>query len=680
MSLLKSLKLTGLLLLISLISTRATAITKQTVIIPFGKTGSIRYDLLSGKLEVFESGKKIIANGTMDARYLNTTLNTSIYKNRTSSSKKINDEFGRGVKTSIEYQSEGKPTIRHNIYTYVGKPFFLIDLTIEGFKLKSNYMVPLVADVINPEGKLKQRSLFVPFDNDAWIRYDAKEFKEGVVNISSEIGTVYEETSGKGLVIGSVEHQVWKSAIKTKASSFGYQLSAISGYTDKDVTRDQHEHGFLVNNQLKSAKFMVGYFSDWREGLEEYAKANRLAEKPFVFNWNKPTPVGWNSWGVVQQNINYENATGVVDFFADSLQGFRNGKDFFIDLDSYWDNMIKGGLEGDFSELKGFAEYCVKRGLQPGVYWAPFTDWGFKSGGQRRMEGTSYVFGDAWTKVNGGYHDFDGARALDPTHPGTRERIKLVISKLKACGFKMIKIDFLGHAAIEADSFYDKNISTGMQAYRSGMEYLVNQLDNKMLIYAAISPTMASGRYVHARRIACDAFKAINETEYTLNSLTYGWWQTNLYNYVDADHVVLATESYGENRARTLSAVITGTFITGDDFSTPGIWRTRAKELFQKDELLELVADGKAFRPLVGNTGKSACEVFWKKIGRFCYFAVFNYEASDKELEVDLSKTGLSGVLKSNSMDIFSGKAFALGIDHKIKVPAKDALLLKIEL
>lgn len=201
-----------------------------------------------------------------------------------------------------------------------------------------------------------------------------------------------------------------------------------------------------------------------------------------------------------------------------------------------------------------------------------------------------------------------------------------------------------------------------------------------MLVYAAISPSMATGRYVHVRRIACDAFKSISETEYTLNSLTYGWWQTYLYNYLDADHVVLANESYGENKARTLSAVITGTLITGDDFSITGNWTTRAKELFQNMDLLKLVADGKAFRPLQGGTAKSAGEMFWKKKNGFCYLAVFNYGDSEKTFNPDLAKAGISPGRDFVTIDVFSGKHYHIGRDKEVKIPAKDVVLLKFKL
>ena len=168
--------------------------------------------------------------------------------------------------------------------------------------------------------------------------------------------------------------------------------------------------------------------------MEQYAKTNRIVEKPYVFAWDKPTPVGWNSWGVLMEKINFENTTKVADFFADSVPEFRVGNTAYIDLDSFWDNMVKGGFTGDFSKLKEFADYCKKKGLEPGAYWAPFTDWGWKDGSNRKAEGSDYTFGEMWTKTGNTYFDFDGARALDPTHPGTLARMDVILGKLVACG------------------------------------------------------------------------------------------------------------------------------------------------------------------------------------------------------------------------------------------------------
>lgn len=640
--------------------------------ISYGKSGIINYNLQSGTFKVSQNGKEIFHQVYATSKINGDSLSSGNYKTRNYSKKSIKDGFGNGIRHTITLTSAGLPQMQQIFYTYTGKDYFFTELMVTGTNLKSNYMAPF-------KGKFDQviknaNTLFVPFDNDTFISYDSRPFSDSRANNSAEVGVVYNDQSRAGIIAGSVEHEIWKTGVRTVANDKSNDIQVWGGYTEESVTRDKIAHGQISGNTLKSPKLFIGYFEDWRTGMELYSKANRTAEPPYVFNWTKPTPVGWNSWGVIQEKITYDKAVKVVDFFADSLSTFRIGKTAYIDLDSYWDALVKGN---DFSTLKKFADYCKSKGLEPGVYWAPFTDWGFKDGGDRKVEGGNYKFSDIWTKTGDSYHELDGARAIDPTHPGTRQRMAYFINKFKDCGFKMIKIDFLGHAAIEANKFYDPSVTTGMQAYRKGMEYLIDLMDSQMLVYAAISPTLATGRYVHSRRIACDAFKTIEHTRYTLNSVNYGWWQTYLYNYVDADHVVFADQPIGANRARLLSSVITGTVISGDDFSVHGAWSSNTKKLYQNPELLDVIKNGKAFVPVDAKPGTGASELFCRKIGNNFYLAVFNYESTAKIFSIDGKRLGIDLKNIKGSKELLQDNKVVLNDHINIELNGADAALYK---
>lgn len=643
----------------------------------FGKSGKINYDLKSGTFNVYLNSAECLKNGFSSLKENDKLYSSKDYLYRNYSAIQISDQFGKGTKHTINLSGPGKPDMKQIFYTYDQLPYFLCELEVSGAEVSSNEMIPVQGMLPVLEVAKELRSVFVPFDNDTFISYNSKQLSKNEQQVSSEVAAIYDNSSFRGVISGSVNHRVWKTGAFTGIDSAGDVFIRIqAGFTEKSITRDTVPHGTLRGNVVRSPKIFYGLFDDWRRGMEAYAKANRTAEPPIVFKWKHPTPLGWNSWGVMQEKISFDKIVKVTDFFADSLKAFRSGGTLYVDLDSFWDNMLKGGLEGDYSKLKEFADYVKKRGLKPGIYWAPFTDWGFKSGGDRRAEGGNYKFGELWTKVGSGYHDIDGARALDPTHPGTQQRIALVIGKLKECGYEMIKIDFLGHAAIESAHFYDPKVSTGMQAYDIGMSFLLNQLDNKMLVYAAISPTMASGRYIHMRRIACDAFKSIRDTKYTLNSLTYGWWQTHLYDYMDADHVVLGAEDIGANRARTLSAIVTGTFIVGDDFSAKGPWTGRAAALFQNPELLAVIKDGKSFQPLEAD--KEASEMFVKQSGNVRYLAIFNYGDKEKKFVITAAAVGLKTFNGHQLEDVFAHKSGASVHTAEFVLPASDARLIKI--
>jgi len=646
--------------------------------INFGKKSYISYNGDQGTFDVCINGEQVLQNAYSEVLVNERLIRSNEFKNRKVTNTHFKNKIGSGEHYVFTTKGKEGIILVQNIYAYSGKNFFTINVSVSGANLKTNQMVPLKGELVGHHDFASCRNLFVPFDNDAFISYEANLVAPKKENVSSEVTAVYDNISRNGFVIGTLNHDEWKTGIETKLidqKTLG--LTTTCGFTSYDITRDQIKHGYLSGKSITSSNIFFGYYNDWRTGMEGYAKAVRISEPPMIASWDGPTPVGWNSWGVMQEKLSYEKAVEVVDFFAENLKSFRMGNVAYIDLDSYWDNMLKGN---DYSVLKKFADYCKSKGLKPGIYWAPFTDWGYKGGAKRKAPGSNFTFGEMWTQVNSSFHDFDGARALDPTHPGTQKRIQFVISNLKSCGFEMIKIDFLGHAAVESSKFYDSKITTGMQAYRIGMEYLLKCLDNKMLVYAAISPSLASARYVQVRRISCDAFKTIKDTEYTLNSVTNGWWQTYLYDYIDADHVVLANETEAANVSRTLSAIVTGTLIVGDDFSVDGPWKARAEKVFQNLDLLKIIADGKAFKPVDGDKGKSASGQFIKEQGNIRYLALFNYKNKDTSAIIDFSRLGINVNSIAMIEDIIDHQV-VLPKDYQLKaLRPEQATILKITL
>ncbi len=495
--------------------------------INFGSGNNIYYNLSTGKYNVYFNNNPVITDVYSSCNSNNIFYSHTGYTSRTYASTPISDAFGSGTKHTITLTGSGLITMQQVFYTYSGKNYFFTEVLLTGAGSNCYRMAPMVAGGVAIPGGGDMRALNVPFDNDAWVRYDAQSM--GSANFTAaEVTGLYDNTNRNGLVIGAVEHTVWKTGVSVTGGGGGTltHLEAYGGFTSNSVTRDVRGHGWVSvgGSSCKSPKIMVNYNADWRTAFEDYGSANATAEPRYIASYTGGTPLGWNSWGAIQSSINLTKAKAVVDFFANSCTTFRNSDNtLYLDLDSYWDNLSSGGLSGDFSQLTDFANYCKSKGFKPGIYWAPFVDWG--KNGSATVDGTAYHYQDCWTKINGGVVDLDGARALDPTHPGTKGRIAYVIGKFKTCGFEMIKLDFLGHAALEADSYYDNSIHTGMEAFRKGMEYVVDQLAGTMLTYAAISPNLASGRYIHMRRVACDSYKDISETGYTLNSTTYGWWQ-----------------------------------------------------------------------------------------------------------------------------------------------------------
>lgn len=639
--------------------------------IPFGTNNHIRYNLQNGKYSVWMKGEAVIKDAY--AWYDEQRQPDTLRAVRAFAVTALEDNLGKGKKYTITSLRDGIKR-QQSFYVYHGGSGFYTALLLQGKGARARSMSPLTTAALQLPYEDTVRALKVPYDNDAWVRYGVADLAATDFT-SAEVTAVYNTVSNAGLVIGSVQHADWKTGIALKGISNRLSaLSVIAGWTDSAGTRDYLPHGVVTvaDTLCLSPRVLVLPANDWREGMEQYAKANLLAEPRYIFNWTAAKPFGWNSWGSMQTKLTLDKAKSVVDFFADSCKGFRNAdQTLYIDLDSYWDNLHTGGMTGDFSELAAFSRYCKKKGFKPGIYWAPFVDWGKTP---RNVEGTHTNYEAAWTKVNGKYRDIDGARAMDPTHPATRKRIAYLIKRFKDAGFEMIKIDFLGHAAIEADSFYDPTVHTGMQAFRKGMEFLVDQLDGKMLVYAAISPNLATGRYVHMRRIACDAFRNIDETAYTLNSTSYGWWQNMLYNFSDADHVVFEGASAGANRARLASAIVTGSVITGDDFSINNQGAATAKTLLQNQEVLDVARSAGIFRPVDHHTKDIPSNIFIKTTPKNTYIVVINYAQEPAIFS-------LHGILPSQTntaKELFSGEVSTAGNNMLVKLPAGDAGIYRI--
>lgn len=663
----------ALLCLVTSLSAQQSGDVKH---IPFGKNSRISYDLHSGKYSVWVNSKIMIKDAFSwyeDAQQPDTEK-----IRRSFTIAPLKDQTGTGKQYVITSSGNGIKK-QQFFYVYNGDNGFYTALVLRGTGARSRSMSPLTTTALQFPVKDTIRAVHVPFDNDTWVKYSTEDLPAASFT-SAEVTAVYNTVNNNGLVIGSVEHNNWKTGIALKGTTAQQtMLSVIAGWTDSIGTRDNIPHGMVSSGDTlcASPKIYVLPGSDWRTGMEQYAQANRKAEPRYIFNWTAAKPFGWNSWGSMQTKLSLAKAKKVVDFFADSCKGFRNADHtLYIDLDSYWDNLTTNGMTGDFSQLAAFSAYCKARGFKPGIYWAPFVDWG-KS--PRKVEGSQFNYQDTWTKVNGQYHELDGARAMDPTHPATRERIAFLIKRFKDAGFEMIKIDFIGHAAIEADSFYDPTVHTGMQAFRKGMEYLVDQLDGKMLVYAAISPNIATGRYVHTRRIACDAFKNIDETAYTMNGTSYGWWQNWLYDFSDADHVVFEGAADGPNRARLLSGIVTGSLITGDDFSVYGHASEAAKQFLQNQDLLEVARQGGVFRPVDHHSRDQSSNIFVKNSGRYTYVAVMNYAPTSATFSLNLQQAGLSVKEAYTAKELFSGKISTQNKTMQITLPAADAVIYRLE-
>lgn len=575
-------------------------------------------------------------------------------------------EIGSCVKTLVvTYSSRDYPDLIQTLNFY--DDYFIIKSSLSSDKdISTNYIAPIVSGTVSDEFAVEScRRLFIPFDNDCWIRFSSYEVSNERIR-SYEVSSIYNPESRRGVVIGAIDHDNWKNAIEVEGVP--NYVKAFSGVADS-LTRDHKEHGYLTGKRISSARFIVGLFDDWRSGMEAFADANATVTPKRA--WDKAVPFGWNSWGALAFKVNHENSTRIADFFKEELQekSFCNEEGtLYIGLDSGWNSFTD-------EQLQDFADRCYANNQVPCIYWTPFTDWGKR--GDRKVEGIpEYRYKDLYLYANGEPQELDGAFAMDPTHPAIQRMMEMTAEKFRTFGFKYVKMDFMTHGRFEADSYYRKNITTGTQAYNYGM-HLIDSLFHDMYINLSISPIFPA-QYAQSRRISCDAWNKITDTEYVMNALSFGWWIDRVYHYNDADHVVLREVSEEENRARITSAVITGMFITGDDFCGDSLAIARAKRYLTNPDI-NRIADGHSFRPLNGDNERSDNQFIRYVNEDEVLLVIFNYSDSLLEYEIDADRIGLVSGEKYYGEELWSHKKGVKPGDVIVIAP-KDVKVLRIHL
>ena len=627
----------------------------------------IEYDLATGCADIY-SGERLFISHAFAVARVPATVTSMDYPSRQIVRNEVADGFGKGVKFTVTSCGENGRGMIQTFQLYDQADFFLtaVAVTAPG-GVRCNYLSPLTSQATAeflPAGE--NQVLAVPFDNDKWTRYDAMPFGREVT--SHEVSALYDNVSRRGLVIGSITHDVWKTGVRLETSAKAVTGLEVFGGLTANGTRDVLPHGTVCGKTVRSPEIFAGNFADWRDGLEAYARANAVLapRRP----WEGGVPFGWNSWGKLQKKVSYAKAVQVSDFMARELPVFTNNGVAYLGLDAGWTRFKD-------AELKQFVEHCRGNHQEAGIYFAPFSLW--HNADETPVAGTDYKYQDIFLRANGEKQTIDGGTALDPTHPGTRKLIADTIARFKAAGFKYLKVDFLTHGSLEADHFFDPAVTTGMQAYNEGMRFVDECVGPDMYLNEAISPLLPA-QYANSRRISCDTFGGISEVGYELNSLTYGWWLAGVYDFNDADHMVLDGYSEGENRARVTSATITGVFIAGDDFSDAGsrAGKERAKKYLNNAEVDALVRARHVFRPVEWSVSNQAANVFSCEDGKSLYLAVFNFTPTNRSVTVDLGRLGFQSKGPFQVKELWSGATAEMTGPLAIRMGAKDAGIYQV--
>jgi hypothetical protein len=551
---------------------------------------------------------------------------------------------------------------------------FLTRVDMFGSGLQSRWMGPLVMDVsggVDIGSYDDTRALVVPYDNDSFtFSYNAMPINNTAT--SYEVSAFYDNTSRNGLVVGSITHDTWKTGVYFQGANNRLNVLNVFGGVTSSDTRDVLEHGLVKGNAISSPTVFAGFGPDWRTTMESFADAN-TAQAPRLA-WNGGVPFGWNSWYAYGSGVSYSNATAAASFIKSSLQTnqFNNQGVVYVNLDSFWNNLSD-------SELQQFVNNCHNYGQKAGIYWTPFVYWGTASQGSNSlMTGSAtYTWSSAYLRTPAGDPQiFDNGIALDPTHPGVKQMTAYYLNYFTGHGFDFLKLDFLGHGALEGVHF-DANVMTGIQAYNQGMQYLLSHNNGRLFLSEAISPIFPY-QYAHSRRIYCDTATSIKDTAATMQAVSYGWWiSSRLYQFSDPDLMKFSGGTANENQSRLINCAVAGTvFLNSDDLASP-TGQALALTSLTNATINGVARAGVSFRPVEGNTGTNSADVFVRQDGGVWYIATFNYTGSSVVKTLNLARLEISGTY--TAMDLWSGTfSTVTGASWNVTLGVQQAKLFRL--
>lgn len=680
----------------------------------------IVYDAGNKTVSYRNGGSDLIKGASVTATAPDgTTLASTAYPAVKLNQENITDGFGTGVKYTYVYSGlSGQPNLEHSVYIYDGVPYILVEATVAATSgtAAAREICPVVTTTMTtlPLPSSNNMVYNMPFANDNWATFSTTPFSSvsGQGQTSCEAIALFNVDSRKGLVIGSVDHSVWKSAVtatpynQNRTRNLKVQAGYISKRTwdvvDKKASSDYH--GTVKGARVSSPKFMVGLFDDWRTGMETYGEANTvLCPK---LEWTKDESLfGWQSWGGMEWGLNYNSAMSMLDFFERELKplGFANKQGrCHIVLDSGWNAL-------DDNSLRRFANRCKELGYAPGIYDTPFSYWGGEDNCKNNEEWEGGRLGEMVLKANGRYRQINGM-SLDPTHPAVKEMNRKKYEKFRNLGFEFVKIDFMNNGSQEADEWYDKSITTGMMAYNYGMDYIVEFAGDMMIDYS-IAPVFPAK--AHVRRIGCDAWGDLPQSMYTLNCINGSWWLDRIYSFNDPDHMCLSKVTFSgkgsndeqEARIRYSCGLLTGMTLLGGTYAYEGdvvnnyghvvgtdAERARVVKFASNQDLTRLGQEGRSFRPVEGrfnylNTLYSKNDIscdneFILDAPDAFYYAVFNYGTEEKPAvfskDVDFARLGINPDNFTSVKELWTGET-STPATVKVNVPVKDVRIYRFD-
>lgn len=595
----------------------------------------------------------------------------------------VRDCLGDGKRIVSVYREKGL-TLRQELTLYPeGELTVQIFLQKDEEAVRSRYMVPFFAPYPDASGKalflsLDQKMLLVPYDNDMWLRYESCVPAAG--RPSYDVTAIYDEKTLEGMVIGALDFDVWKNAIRWNPHD-ARSVIALCGIADGG-THDVCPHGIVEGREVASSRFVLSWHADIRKGLEHYG--DLCARVRPVRPWNSAkVPFGWNSYAALGGTLQIEHWKQAGEFMKESLPHYADADGVtYVNLD--------GAFGLDHERIREIIEEIHARGQKAGWYAAPcncpaaLADFPLK--------GTGFTVRDLFLKDDAGnvLPAADNTVPFDVTHPAWEAYARKNIRILTDLGVDYIKLDFLSHASVEGNH-YEKNVTGRMaidRVYRL-LEEEIDRCGREIFVSLSIAPLFP---YFlgNARRCCCDSFGHYDDVRYVLNALNFAWWTNGrLYRYNDPDHVPLyhsvidgrGVSTEKEAKSRYYSAAISGTvMMLSDNYGPAGDKdiiehaRKRAKAIANDEAVNAIARLGKAFVPVDLSDGVTPCYTLSHE-GRH-YAAMFNFSDKPSRLSFDARRGGLPQT--GCFADIHGGERTPYEGSIGLVLDGHDAVILEI--
>lgn len=490
--------------------------------------------------------------------------------------------------------------------------------------------------------------------------------------ISHWVTALFDNQNRHGLIAGAASVQNWKSSQRLgEATHANGPLTAFSLYNWGGIQRGQ---------SVKSDLFFIGYFTDYRDGLEIYGKTYDQGEPGL--RWNGEVPVGFNAFYSHDSYGKAQDMQDLTDYVAKNLKplGYR-----YINMD--------GGFQPENypQGMKTFADYVHQRGLKAGGYLTPFTI--YENWLDLPVDDTGYTHRDACLHDEKGQlvKTYLGTYALDMSHPAAQYIVRRNIKNYLAWGYDYLKLDFLDMGLYEG-KHHDPAVN-GMKNYRIGMKIMRDETlasGRDVFLNASISPLLPAA-FTQGRRAACDTSLGVADysgiERQAFNSAA-SWWSNNtLYRYNDADMFLPEQLLNGEKRLGQLAALRLATavalggghWLVGDNL--PFIDEDR-RAWFENKGLLDTARTGVSARPLVMTNFYHGDEhspaILVRKDGHGgSDIGISNWENSTQRWRLKPADLGLQSDQHYQVTDIYSGRSWQYESgDFDYSLPAGETALL----